>query len=324
MLKPHTPEFLSRVQIPVNYDPDAKCPAWDRFIDQTFGTELRDLAFEICGDAIVHDRSIPKAILLFGEGGNGKSTFQEGLRQFVGPENVATVSMQDLSGNRFAPAQLEGKLVNIFSDLPGRHLNDASVFKALTGGDEIRAERKYGQPFGFRPFARMIFSTNSLPYAKDASEAYFDRFVIVPFERRFRGADGEIPRSELDAMLADPKELSGLLNRALDGLDRLWERGAFTETDETRAALDEYRQTGDHLGIWLDQNLESALFPNAELPVREIRNAYNAQAIKEGRPPLSESQFGKRFRALRPKVDKARSSKLGGRPWVYRDVQLKS
>src|SRR5215211_627002 len=33
-LRPHDPGYLSPVQIPARYDPDAKCPAWDKFVSE--------------------------------------------------------------------------------------------------------------------------------------------------------------------------------------------------------------------------------------------------------------------------------------------------
>ena len=69
----HYPEFLSAVQLPVRYDPEAGCPAWDAFVKQTFPEDAQDLAWEIVGWLMTPDTSIQKAILLVGEGANGKS-----------------------------------------------------------------------------------------------------------------------------------------------------------------------------------------------------------------------------------------------------------
>ncbi|MDP8952298.1 MAG: bifunctional DNA primase/polymerase, partial [Actinomycetota bacterium] len=72
-LSEHAPDFLSPVQLPVRFDPDVTCPAWEKFVAETFPEDAQDLAFEIPAWLMTPDTSIQKAILLLGEGANGKS-----------------------------------------------------------------------------------------------------------------------------------------------------------------------------------------------------------------------------------------------------------
>ena len=133
------------------------------------------------------------------------------LVALLGTENVAPSRCTD-STNRFAAAELEGKLANLFADLDARALQASSIFKSITGGDAITGERKYAPAFSFRPFARLLYSANEPPPTPDSSDAFFRRWTIVPFERRFdeKAAD----RRLLDS-LTTPQELSGLLNHGL-------------------------------------------------------------------------------------------------------------
>jgi hypothetical protein len=114
-LEQHTPEFLSPVQLPVPYDPAADCPAWDRFVDDTFPEDARRLAYEIPAWLMTPDTSIQKAILLLGEGSNGKSTYLTALEAFVGRGNCAALSLQKIEGDRFAAARLVGKLEGVMN-----------------------------------------------------------------------------------------------------------------------------------------------------------------------------------------------------------------
>jgi hypothetical protein len=106
-------------------------------------------------------------------------------------------------------------------------------FKAITGCDRITAEIKYRDSFEFTPFARLLFSANRLSASSDASQAFFDRWLIVPFPKRFRHMRGELPRHILQARLCAPRELSGAPNKALDGLERVRRRCWFTESKES-------------------------------------------------------------------------------------------
>ena len=72
--------------------------------------------------------------MLYGEGQNGKSTFINLIKKFLGEKNVSNVPIQKLERDKFAVASLHGKLANLHSDLPKTALREASVFKQLTGG----------------------------------------------------------------------------------------------------------------------------------------------------------------------------------------------
>jgi putative DNA primase/helicase len=230
-LMAHAPEFLSAIRIPIAYDPEAKCPEIDKFIGEVFPEDGVPLAWEILGDLLTPDRSVQKAICLLGEGGNGKSAFLDLATQFVSAENVCHLSLQRLESDRFSASRLCGKLANICPDLPSERLASSAMFKAITGCDRITAEIKYRDSFEFTPFARLVFSANRLPASDDASQAFFDRWLIVPFPNRFRQTRRETPRRILQARLCARGELSGALNNALQGLERVRRRGSFCGTE---------------------------------------------------------------------------------------------
>jgi putative DNA primase/helicase len=233
-LAPHSPTFLSPVQIPVKYDPTAHCPAWDKFIGEVFPEDAEAIAWEVPAWLMTPDTSIQKAILLTGDGANGKSTYLRAVLSFIGKHNSSALSLHKLENDCFSAARLVGRLANICPDLPTNDLVSTSVFKAITGGDPVMAEYKFKDSFEFIPYARLIFSANHPPKSQDASPAFFRRWLVVPFERTFAdGAPGTIPRDQLDAMLGDPEELSGVLNKALEAIVAVRSRG-LSESDSTR------------------------------------------------------------------------------------------
>jgi P4 family phage/plasmid primase-like protien len=321
-LHPHSPDFLSPAQIPVTYDPEATCPAWERFIEEVFPEDAHDLAWEVLGDLITPDRSIQKAILLTGEGGNGKGVFLQACTVFAGHNNVANVPLHKLEEDRFSAAQLFGKLVNVCADLPSGRLKSTSMFKALTGGDIITGERKFEHAFSFKPYARLLFSANHPPQSDDASKAFFDRWVTIPFEGTFRGTRAERPRAELDAALADPRELSGVLNKALPALRRLRRAGRFTETQSTAKALAEFRQVTDPFAVWLDR--ETVSLPHANVQTDRLLSAYNAVCVQEKRPVMDASSFGKALHRARPGIEARRLGPRGNRRVCYVGIGLRT
>lgn len=321
VLRPHSPDWLSTVQLPVTYDSAAGCTTWDCFVSEVFPSDAKSLAFEIIAHLMRPDTSIQKAVLLLGEGGNGKSTYLMAARAFLGKENVGSLSLHKLESDRFAVARLLGKLANISADLPSAHLVGTSVFKAITGGDAIVGEFKYSDSFEFVPFARLVFSANHAPRSADASAAFFDRWIVVPFTRTFRGTTEEIPRAELDARLSDPGELSGVLNRALDALGAMRGRGGrLLESESMRAAADEFRETTDPVAIWLDQ--ATVEIPDALVSKAALLSAYNAAAERNSRPRLTATAFGLAMKRLRPHLTDAQRIIADRVQWVWLGLGL--
>jgi P4 family phage/plasmid primase-like protien len=314
-LLPHSPSHLSAVQIAVTFDPQATCQEIDKFICDVFPDDSRHLPYEVAAWLMLPDTSIQKAILTLGEGANGKSVWLSLLLGFLGRENVSTLSLHRIEADKFAAARLVGKLCNIGTDLPTAALAGTSMFKALTGGDTITAERKFESSFEFRPFARLMFSANSAPRSEDATHGFFRRWLVIPFNRTFDEADpNTVPRAVLDARLSQPGELSGMLNRALDALPAI-RTGRFTESDSTRAALDEFRRTTDPLAVWLDQcTLER---PDAVIAKDKLRSVYSQVCQDNGRPIMGDVQFSGALKRLRPKVEPAKRRVDGKLTPVY-------
>ena len=72
----HTPDHLSSVQSPVDYDPTAKCPAWDQFVSETFLEDSQDVAFEIVAWLMTPDTSLQRMFTFGGRfSGDGKFLF---------------------------------------------------------------------------------------------------------------------------------------------------------------------------------------------------------------------------------------------------------
>ncbi len=281
VLEEHSPDHLSALQLPVRFDPTATCPKIDRFVMETFPEDATTVAYEIPAWLMTPDTSIQKAVLLIGPGGNGKSRYLRMIEAFLGKISVSNLSLHRLESDKFACARLYGKLANICPDLPTEHLAGTSIFKAITGGDPVTGEYKFKDSFDFVPFARLVFSANSPPRAHDASEGFFDRWLVIPFERRFRGEGGEIPADKLDAMLGEPAEQSGLLNRALGLLPRLRAAGRFSTSESVAKAFNEFHAATDPLTVWLDgQTMEGS---RALTTKRALISAFNEHCDRNGR-----------------------------------------
>jgi putative DNA primase/helicase len=319
VLLPHDPKYLSVVQLPVNHDPAATCPNTDAFVESTFPADAHDLAWEIPGVLMVPATWLQKAILLLGEGCNGKSVWLSLLTRFLGRHNIAAIPLHKLEADKFSVSRLVGKLANICADLPSEHLAGTSTFKALTGGDTLNAEYKFKDSFDLEPFARLVFSANHPPRSADSSAAFFRRWIVIPFDHTF-GPDEQIPRDILDARLQSPEELSGMLNKALAGLRRVEKQRRFSDPPSIQEAWRDFHATTDPLSVWLDRYTVDD--PDAFVTKQALRVAYNAAVEREGRPAMTAKAFGQALYKLRPNIEERQRTVAGKYQWCYVGIGL--
>jgi putative DNA primase/helicase len=242
-LIPHTPDYLSNVQNPVEYNPRADCPAIKKFLIDIHNSEDISTVQELLGYLLLRDNRIQKAFLGVGGGENGKSTEQRLIEAFLGPDNCSHKSWQQLETDRFASSGLEGKLVNLFADLPSNGVDTTTTFKMLTGSDGIDAQRKFKDSYSFISFAKLIFSTNKPPKVENEdSYAFWRRWIILEYPRQFTDAD---KKPNILQEITTPDELSGLLNYALEGLKRLLTNNKFSYGKSVDEVTEYYMQAAD-------------------------------------------------------------------------------
>jgi putative DNA primase/helicase len=225
ILKEFSPEVYTSIRIPVNFNVAATCPLIEKFLYEILPSDCIPLIYELIGLLLIPDTRFEKAFLFLGSGANGKSTLLKLIQRFIGIDNIASESLQNLSDNRFRGAELKDKLANICPDLPDRALKDTSFFKALVSGEAISVEQKFSQPFQLVNTARLVFSANTLPASADLTDGFYRRWIIIRFPNTFPSGTSD---PNLIEKLTSEMELSGLLNKALEGLKRLYHNKQFT------------------------------------------------------------------------------------------------
>ena len=153
--------------------------------------------------------NMEKAVMLIGEGANGKSTLLETIADVFGSENVSGVSIHDLLWNRFSKADLDAKMLNIYGDISSKDLNYMGILKSIITGERITVEKKNKGSFIMRPYAKMFFAANRLPEVNEDTDAIYRRFLIIEFSRQFKGTDAN---PMLLVELTTDEEKSGILN----------------------------------------------------------------------------------------------------------------
>jgi len=221
----HSPDFRFLSRLGCEYDPDANAPKFNAFLKQVVpsGSDRKKLQ-EYAGYTLMH-WGLPyhKALFLVGPTASGKSTFLDTINAMLGVETVASLTPQQLTGERFSGAELFEKWANIRNDIPAATVENTGMFKEIIGGDPMKAERKRKDPFMFEPTAKHLFAANELPSTESDDEAFYRRILLVPFPETVPAADRD---KHLDEKLQS--ELPGVLNWALSGYERLQKQAAFT------------------------------------------------------------------------------------------------
>lgn len=301
-LHPHTPEVASTYQLTTAWNPDAACPMVDAWLASVCPTDSLELAWEVVGTAIYADQPFHRAVLLLGPGRNGKGTFLRIVQALIGRAHVAAVPLQSLAENRFATAELFGKVANISGDLDARAIKRTDLFKMATGGDLILAERKNGQPFQFTNRATFLFSANEPPGSTDHTDGFFVRWVVIPFTRLQLAAGTE------DITL-EPRlhtEMSGVLRRAVDGLRRAMRQGHYSTPASVTAATEGFREASDPLRRFLEDCVTITGHHDDIVSRRELYGQYGAWCDLNGHKTFGANRFWNRLPVIDSRIDIAR------------------
>ena len=240
--EPHDPCKKFLLKIPVKYDPDADCPKFKNFLSEILEDGIeRDTIEELFGYCLVKNYSIQKWFMFLGSGANGKGTLLSTLRTFLGIENIAAVELQEFE-KPFSVAELYGRLANIVGDLSAKELYHSGRLKSLTGGDLLLAEKKFQNPFNFINHAKLIYSANELPKTFDGTLAFWRRVMLINFNKTFMG---EGDKKDLWKEFTTEEEMSGILNLAIKGIQRLKVNGGFSKESSVEEVEEYYIRNSD-------------------------------------------------------------------------------
>ncbi len=305
-LSPHSPELGFRGALPYDYDPEAKCPVFDKWIDSIMlgDRTLVCILQEFMGYVVRGgEYNYHKALWLGGTGRNGKSTFIDLLKKLIGVGNYSTISVKALVSDKFASSDLDGKIANFSEETSPEELKDSGPFKNLTGDGDISAQKKYGDPFHFRNRAKLIMSYNQIPDLKDLSAGMLSRPLIVPFKKIIKEEEQD---RKIKAKLYG--ELSGIFNFALEGWRRLEDQNNFTKSEASIKALGKLKTESCNVYQWAENYLEFTDQESDEngnkMNLVMPRDLYLAYAKKE-RYAYKSSEFFRRLNQ-HPEVRKRR------------------
>lgn len=284
-LYPFSPKKIFFNKLPIRYDTKATCPK----ITTHFETILREkddvtVIFELFGYCLLKENKLETAFMFAGNGRNGKTKTLELIKKFLGADNCSALSLKALTEDSFTLCEIFGKMVNLAGDLSYHDLKEAGIIKMLIGRDVMQAKRKFLRDLKFVSYAKLLFACNELPRIYDMTDGFWTKWILLDFPYKF------ITQEDMDKLSAEekenckiinpniiqeistPEEMSGLLNKALEGLDNILSANKFSYSKGTKEVKEMWiRKSDSFTAFCLDFVQESF---ESRLPKREVRRRY--------------------------------------------------
>ena len=193
-LRSHKPSSGQLHTLPVKYDPAARCPEYDRALDQIFSNASDKAGMirhwhELVGYLIQPTRAFPIIVVLIGKGANGKTRLLNTVTRLLGPQATYFGNVEHLEGNRFSLGALRGKLLFVDDDVKVRLKLPDGILKKISEAKPITGEEKYKNPTTFTSRAVPFLLCNGIPFLQDVTPGMMRRLHILPFEKEFSGEE---------------------------------------------------------------------------------------------------------------------------------------
>ncbi len=302
----HTPDIISTVRLPVNYNTNAKCLKFLSFIEGCIPNEASRKALqEFLGYCLSTNTEYQKALFLIGTGNNGKGILLRLIKSFFGQQNISFLDLADF-GSVDNRAMLFGKLLNVSTEMSDKiRSNDFKIFKQVTSFEEITGHFLFKDRFVFQPKLKLIFSVNKKPTFPENNTATFRRLLFIDFPIEFSEEKGNIDYHLYDKLNL---ELEGIFLWLISGLKRLRENKCFSQDEYMNERMNMFKIHNDSLGMFIKDCCNFK--PESKIKKSLLYDAYKTYCSFFDTQPESNNKLGKYVMGL-PSVRDDRN--YGGR-----------
>lgn len=283
-MRPHEPDDMLESIVPHDYAPDARCPAWERFLSESFdpgenappalvtaAAEKHDTLQEFFGYIVLPHARYKAAAVLYGvKADTGKSIAVKVAQALAGTAACCSLPAEHMDDPQ-ALAVLIGKRLNLMTELPADAIIADGGFKSLVSSeDPIFVNPKYKSPFMYTPRAKHMIATNHLPKVDDTTDTVFRRLLVIPFTNPV-----PLERQDPGLLAKIAAEMPGIFNWAIEGARRLVRRqGVFTRVAMAEALIDEMRVEANPVAFFVKECL--APQDGDGTPLKQVTTLFNA------------------------------------------------
>lgn len=258
---PHRPEDKLTKYSEAEYNPDAYCERFERFMTEITNGDQEKARFlqKVLGYGLSGDTRFECMFIFYdATTRNGKGTLCESVLKVIGnygcTSQAETIGIKPNKSSQMPSedvARLAGvRFVNISE--PDRSLRlDAALVKTMTGNDTMNARFLHENSFDFKPQFKLYINTNYRPAISDLTLFSSDRIVIVTFERHFGEQEQD---KNLKGLFAEPNSQSAILNWLLEGY-RLIQKEGLRIPESVKLAIEKYRKESDKVARFTEECL---------------------------------------------------------------------
>ena len=277
-------------RFPVRYNPDAPRPErFLQYLDDVYQDDDQITIQQYCGYCLLPTTILQKALIIIGEGGEGKSVLGAILNGVLGKDNCYNESIGTLQ-KAFGVANVEGKLLFIDDDLSESALTNARMFKNLvTNKTTISAEKKFVQGNEILSFVRFLcFGNFTLQALYDLSEGFQRRQLILQAKPKDpdRIDDPFIDREILE------NEAEGVMMWLLEGLNTLIQNNwQITISERTKEKSEDFKRENDSVTLFLTECRGICIEEGERAHSRSLYTAYERFCDENALTALREQSF---------------------------------
>ncbi|KKM14448.1 hypothetical protein LCGC14_1705980 [marine sediment metagenome] len=311
--------YLSFVQLPLMYDPEAECLEVDQFLEDIFGFERVPDIYEMLAYFLMPTVRYQKAFILYGPPKTGKTSFINLVNQFIGgkyPERlISGVPLQDLD-IQYQISNLRNKMLNIFDDLKSTKLTTSARFRMSVTNPTLTAEVKYiNDHLTWKNICKHLFACNQLPgVGKNTGDEFWRRWKLFD-------CFNEMDDSKQDLSFANKRwgglELSGVLNACIKAWARLEKRKHF-RNDDQEYVKGLWQMDIEPAKMFVDENCQLDI--EAEVNVDVFWNSLNTWRAGLNVNPISKTMLTQSLQRISGDISKPKRRK--GDKWVYKGIQI--
>lgn len=260
-------------RIDCNYNPFAPTPKlFYKYLSEVYYPDDIKTLQQFCGYCLLPTTVLQKALIIIGDGGEGKSVLGAILNGVIGEKNCYNSSIKDLEGN-FGVANVENKLIYIDDDVSEKAITNSGIFKSLvTNKNTIEAKKKFHQSNVIKSYIRFIcFGNFGLQALYDTSDGFYRRLLALRVKPK---DENRMDNPFIDRQIID-NEAEGVINWLVQGLNEIIKRNFDIYTSErTQAESECINHENDSVLAFL-QSDHIAIDENLKIHTTTLYNLYS-------------------------------------------------
>lgn len=299
-LVPHSADEYFTNVLEYEYAPGADCPVWKMIVNRIMmgSEELVKSLQDSLGYMFLPSINLEKMVAFVGDGENGKSTVLTVIKMLVGQHGYSSQPIQKLTNSgsvgEYARATLEGKWVNLTSEMAPKELQ-SEEFKAIVSGEDIQAREPYGKPFTIHRCPKQLAAMNATDrLVKEQTHGFHRRLHMIPFDYRIKQED-----KDPDLWKKLKAEKAGILNWVLEGAVRVAKNNKLHVSGEMTVLHNNVIRDSNPVQQFIEERTrpyEREANDNHELADRVVRVAtlyekYKTFCQDNGYLPLGRNKF---------------------------------